>query len=251
MGRPDEAGHEGLAEQNAVTHWLRGISSQLHGPHRLITICAGALLASKAGLLAHTKVTTHHSELEALRALEPLCEVQANRVFAIDAARRVYSSAGITTGIDLAVHLIAEVCGEAVAARVAQVMVMPLRRGPADPAASPFLAYRNHMHPALHRVQDAVGADPRADWSASRMAGVAHTSPRHLARLFVAHAGIAPMHYLRRIRLASAQTALASGLNVTQAAEAAGFASDTQLRRAWAQFALPGTPSTVALLQKE
>jgi len=75
------------------------------------------------------------------------------------------------------------------------------------------------------------------------MAEVAHTSPRHLTRLFLEHAGVAPMQYLRRIRLAVAQTALQSGRNVTQAAEMAGFSSDTQLRRAWHQFAQRGTPS--------
>ncbi len=81
------------------------------------------------------------------------------------------------------------------------------------------------------------------------MAEVAHTSPRHLTRLFLEHANIAPLQYLRRIRLAVAQTALQSGRNVTQAAEAAGFSSDTQLRRAWHQFALAGTPSDPHQLQ--
>jgi transcriptional regulator GlxA family with amidase domain len=80
------------------------------------------------------------------------------------------------------------------------------------------------------------------------MADVAHTSPRHLTRLFLEHASIAPLQYLRRIRLSAAQAALQSGCNVTQAAEAAGFSSDTQLRRAWRQFAGEGTPSSPSLL---
>ena len=143
-------------------------------------------------------------------------------------------------------HRIAETCGEALAARVAQTMVVALRRGPHDPELSPFLAYRDHLHPALHRVQDAVSADPRADWAVARMAAVAHTSPRHLTRLFVDHAGIAPLQYLRRLRLATAQAALRSGHNVTQAAALAGFSSDTQLRRCWHDFGLPGTPSQAA-----
>jgi len=75
------------------------------------------------------------------------------------------------------------------------------------------------------------------------MADVGHTSARHIARLFVEHAGITPLEYLRKIRLASAQAALQSGRNVTQAAELAGFSSDTQLRRAWRHFGLGGTPS--------
>jgi transcriptional regulator GlxA family with amidase domain len=83
------------------------------------------------------------------------------------------------------------------------------------------------------------------------MADVAHISPRHLTRLFLEHAGIAPLQYLRRLRLARAQAALQSGHNVTQSAELAGFSSDTQLRRAWSQFDLAGTPSGAVLLSKK
>src|SRR5665647_478032 len=107
-------------------------------------------------------------------------------------------------------------------------MVVAMRRGPQDPELSPFLSYRNHLHPALHRVQDAVSSHPAQDWNLASMAALACASPRHLTRLFVTQAGIAPLHYLRRIRLAMAQAALQSGSNVTQAAALAGFSSDTQ-----------------------
>jgi len=226
--------------------WLQGLTPGQDGL-RLVTICAGALLAAHAGLLRGRRATTHHQHLEELRALSAGCEVVANRVFVLDDA--VASSAGVTTGIDLALHLIAQECGPALASQAAQTMVVALRRGPQDPELSPFLAYRNHMHPALHRVQDAVSAQPQADWSVPRMAEVGHTSPRHLTRLFLDHAGTAPLAYLRRIRLAVAQAALESGRSVTQAAELAGFSSDTQLRRTWRQFGLEGRPSNAALLQ--
>jgi transcriptional regulator GlxA family with amidase domain len=167
--------------------------------------------------------------------------VVANRVFVLDPP--VYSSAGVTTGIDLMLQRIANTCGEAIAAQVAQGMVVAMRRGPHDPELSPFLAYRNHMHPALHRVQDAVSLNPSEPWTVPRMAEVAHTSARHLARVFMEYAHIAPLEYLRRIRLAVAQTALQSGRSVTQAAELAGFSSDTQLRRAWHQLGASGLPS--------
>jgi transcriptional regulator GlxA family with amidase domain len=125
-------------------------------------------------------------------------------------------------------------------------MVVAMRRGPQDPELSPFLAYRNHLHPALHRVQDAISQAPASDWSLAAMADIAHASPRHLTRLFVEHASVAPLAYLRQIRLAVAEQALRSGRNVTQAAELAGFSSDTQLRRAWRHFGTAGTPSQVA-----
>lgn len=227
-------------ETRALLDWLRPLQLA-PGRFELITICAGSVLAAHAGLLAGRRATTHHHHLDELQSVAPACEVVRNRVFVEDGP--VYSSAGVTTGVDLILHRIGAVCGPALAAQVAQTMVVALRRGPHDPELSPFLAYRNHMHPALHRVQDAISQSPRSAWSVSDMAALAHTSPRHLTRLFVEYAGIAPLQYLRRIRLAVAQVALASGNNVTQAAAAAGFNSDTQLRRTWRQFALPGTPS--------
>jgi transcriptional regulator GlxA family with amidase domain len=226
--------------------WLRTLTPGAKGL-RLVTICAGALIAAHAGLLDGRRATTHHHHLDELRHIAPACEVVANRVFVLD--EDVASSAGVTTGIDLALHLIAQERGGPVASRVAQTMVVALRRGPQDPELSPFLAHREHMHPVLHRVQDAVCAQPQEQWSVARMADVGHTSPRHLTRLFVEHAGTAPLLYLRRIRLALAQAALESGQGVTQAAELAGFSSDTQLRRAWHRLGLAGRPSDVAALQ--
>ncbi len=223
-----------------LIHWLRGLRFEA-GRLELLTICAGALLAAHAGVLSGRRATTHHHHLQELHEADARCEVVANRVFVLDPP--VYSSAGVTTGIDLVLHRIGELCGAALAAQVAQTMVVAQRRGPHDPELSPFLAHRHHLHAALHRVQDAVSERPQHDWSVPRMAEVAHTSPRHLTRLFVEHAGVAPLTYLRRLRLASAQLALQAGASVTRAAELSGFGSDTQLRRAWHQFGLEGSPS--------
>jgi len=245
VGQPGATISVQIEAAQALLHWLRGLRLQTHRLE-LITVCAGAVLAAHAGLLAGRHVTTHHHHLAELRSVEPDCQVVENRVFVEDAP--VYSSAGVTTGVDLTLHRIAQLCGEPIAAQVAQAMVVALRRGPQDPELSPFLAYRNHLHPALHRVQDAVSSQPAQDWHLASMAAVACTSPRHLTRLFMDHAGIAPLQYLRRIRLALAQTALQSGRNVTQAAAFAGFSSDTQLRRAWHQLGEAGTPSNPKLL---
>jgi len=225
----------------ALLHWLRALRLNTH-TLELVTVCAGSVLAAHAGLLTGRHVTTHHQHLAELQAAEPACHVVANRVFVEDTP--VFSSAGVTTGIDLMLHRIGVLCGEVIAAQVAQTMAVAMRRGPQDPELSPFLDYRNHLHPALHRVQDAVSSQPAQDWHLASMAAVACSSPRHLTRLFMAHAGIAPLHYLRRIRLAMAQAALHSGSNVTQAAALAGFSSDTQLRRAWHQLGESGTPSS-------
>ena len=226
-----------------LIHWLRGLRFET-GRLELLSICAGALLAAHAGALSGRRATTHHHHLQELRETNARCEVVANRVFVLDPP--IYSSAGVTTGIDLVLHRIGDVCGAALAAQVAQTMVVAQRRGPHDPELSPFLAYRNHLHAALHRVQDAVSEKPGDEWSVPRMAELAHTSPRHLTRLFVEHAGVAPLTYLRRLRLASAQLALQTGASVTRAAELSGFGSDTQLRRAWRQFGLEGAPSVAS-----
>lgn len=246
VGMPGRAFDPGQPGAPEALRWLRRLAPGRDGL-RVVTVCAGSLIAAHAGLLDGRRATTHHHHLDELRSVAPNCEVVANRVFVLD--EDVASSAGVTTGIDLALHLIAQECGAPLASRVAQTMVVALRRGPQDPELSPFLAHRNHMHPVLHRVQDAVCAEPQREWSVARMAEVGHTSPRHLTRLFVEHAGTAPLLYLRRIRLALAQAALQSGQGVTRAAELAGFSSDTQLRRAWHRLGLAGRPSDAATLQ--
>jgi transcriptional regulator GlxA family with amidase domain len=157
VGQPGAQIDVQTPEAQELLHWLRGV--RLHsGQLELVTVCAGAVLAAHAGLLAGRRATTHHHHLDELALVEPRCDVVANRVFVEDGP--VFSSAGVTTGIDLFLHRISAVCGAPLAAHVAQSMVVALRRGPNDPEFSPFLAYRNHLHPALHRVQDAVGQAP-------------------------------------------------------------------------------------------
>jgi transcriptional regulator GlxA family with amidase domain len=201
--------------------------------HRLITICSGTLLAARAGLVDHRQCTTHHDLIEPLRKLAPRAKVMDNRVFMVDGP--LASSAGITAGIDLALHLIAAECGEALAASVAQDMVVYLRRSSSDPELSPFLAHRRHLHAAVHRVQDALSARPERNWDMASMAAVGHVTERHLLRLFLRHAGVSPLNYLRAIRLVHARQSLEHGASVTRAAEVAGFNSGLQLRRAWSR----------------
>jgi transcriptional regulator GlxA family with amidase domain len=230
-------------EDRAVTAWLAcQRPGQADRPGvRLVTICSGALLAAGAGLLDGRRVTTHHLDLDLLRDRAPRAIVVPDRVFVQDG--EVWSSAGVTAGIDLALHLVSEHCGAVVAARVAQRMAVALRRGPNDPQLSPFLAHRQHLNARLHRVQDAIAKAPCEAWDVQRMAAVAYTTPRTLNRLFALHAGLTPLAYLRGIRVAIARLALEAGSPVAQAAAAAGFSSDAQLRRAWLAQGVAGSPS--------
>ena len=230
----------------AIIEWLRRQREELrngHTPHRLVAICSGTLLGARAGLLANRRCTTHHELLDVLRATAPAAQVIDNRVFVVDGP--IASSAGITAGIDLALHLIAEECGEALAATVAEDMVVYFRRTPRDPELSPFLVHRRHLHPAVHRVQDAILGRPANDWDMASLASAGHTTERHLLRLFRDHVGIPPLQYLRSIRLERARQALECGASVTRAAESAGFSSDQQLRRAWSRQ-WGGSPRDVA-----
>lgn len=231
------------AASRATIAWLqrdmRPLLTAADTPHRLLTVCAGTLMAARAGLLDRQRCTTHHDYLAMLRELAPAAEVIDNRVFVVDGP--VASSAGVTAGIDLALHLIAQTCGDAVAAAVAKTMVVYLRRTPQDPELSPLLAHRHHLHPALHRAQDAVCERPEADWTLDALADAAHVTSRHLLRLFAEHATVSPMVYVEKIRLERARQALQRGASVTQAAALSGFSSDLQLRRAWGRHC-SGTP---------
>ncbi len=235
LGRPGEAA-DVVAHQPAwlaARDWLaRTLGPAMDGadatPHRLLTVCSGALLVADAGLIGRRRVTTHHELLDDLARLAPAAQVQGNQLFVEDGP--LLSSAGVTAGIDLALHCIAGVCGDALVAAVAQVMVVFTRRTGQAPQCSALLAHRDHLHPALHRVQDAVGAQPQQDWSAERLAAVAHVTPRHLNRLFQEFTGLTPRAYVESVRLALANQALARGGNDRAAAELAGFSSARQLR---------------------
>lgn len=241
VGTHDEATDYLLPEAQEVVRWL---STVPQADTRLASICSGALLLARAGKLAGRRCTTHHSLLGALQTLAPAALVQQDRIFVDDGG--VLTSAGITTGIDLALYIIEQHAGPELAARVARRLVMYQRRSPQDPQMSPWLAHRNHMHPAVHRAQDAIAQNPAHSWTLTEIAGVACVSPRHLSRLFVAHAGIGAMAYLQQLRIARAKQLLSSqpGWSLERVAEECGFGSARDFRRVWQRLE-PGSPAEV------
>lgn len=216
----------------ATVAWLR----QCVKPgHRLLSICTGALLAGYAGLLDGRQCTTHHAHCDRLRELAPRAHVQENRIFVEDGL--TYTSAGACTGIDLTLHVVAQIAGYQCSAAIARHMIIYMRRTGTDPQLSPWLAFRNHLHPAIHRVQDAIVAEPAKDWTNAQLAQIACTSERHLTRLFREHTGTGIVEYLHRIRVALARDLLTqSQLDMERVAERAGFNSSRQLRRVWKKF---------------
>jgi transcriptional regulator GlxA family with amidase domain len=201
----------------------------------LMCVCAGSVIAAKAGLLRGLQCTTHHAHIDELAQVEPTAIVHANRIFVEDG--RVLTSAGVTAGTDLALYLIGQQLGHQVAVAIARTLVVYMRRAGSDPQLSPWLMHRNHIHPAVHRVQDAISKNPAGDWTARRLASVACMSSRNLARLFADHAQCSPLDYVQRIRVGLARELLSnSKLDLERVAERAGFSSAHQLRRVWRRW---------------
>ncbi|MEH6721509.1 MAG: helix-turn-helix domain-containing protein [Aurantimonas endophytica] len=215
--------------ETAIVNWLR---DAIRPGIRLLTICSGALLAGRAGLLDGYECTTHHAAIEALRQQAPAAKVCENRLYVEDGER--LSSAGITAGIDLMLAVVAQEASHSVALAVARYLVVYLRRGGSDPQLSPWLEGRNHIHPAIHRVQDAVAAEPARDWSVGELTQIALTSARNLSRLFNDQAGMSVTDYVNRMRIAYArELVIHTRLSIEDVAERSGFHSARQFRRSW------------------
>lgn len=233
------------AECRQTLTWLPDV---LEPSHTLATVCAGAMFAARAGLLAGRRCTTHHELTDELAALEPRAQVLEGRIFVADGP--VYTSAGITAGIDLALHLIGLWGGPAMAMAVARELVVYLRRSGDDPQLSPWLEHRNHLQARIHRVQDLIAREPARHLRLEELAEAAHVSVRHLTRLFRATTGISLLDYQTGLRLAQARRLVAETRHsLERIAELSGFGSARQLRRQWqARYgSLPGAERRAGL----
>ncbi|KQN72640.1 helix-turn-helix domain-containing protein [Devosia sp. Leaf64] len=240
---PMDAGHPAEPTDTGTQQIIAWLQKSVTPQTRLVSICSGALLAGRAGLLDGISCTTHFSDCAELAAAAPAARVLENRLYVEDGNR--YSSAGITAGIDLMLHIIGRITDPATAAAVARSLVVYLRRAGTDPQLSPWLEGRNHIHPAIHRVQDAMTVDPARDWSLETLAAIAIASPRHLSRLFNEHTGMSLPDYLNKLRVALAQQLLTeTRLDMENIAERVGFSSSRQLRRAWSRVSR--TPPSAA-----
>ena len=220
------------AAEEKIVAWL-GKAIKPH--HTLISICAGALLAGRAGLLDEYFCTTHHVCCAELAELAPRAKILENRLYVEDGQR--LTSAGVTAGIDLMLHVVSRLIDTACAVRIARALVIYLRRAGADPQMSPWLEGRNHLHSVVHRVQDAITAEPARDWKLEDAAAIAHMSARHLSRLFNDQAGMSLADYTNRVRIALAGELLKqTRLDIEGVAERTGFASPRQFRRAWGRY---------------
>ncbi len=218
---------------------IRWLSKKVHANHRVVCICSGALMAAHAGLLSGCKATTHHNHCHELAEIDSSIKIEENRIFVEDG--RISTSAGVTAGIDLALHLVSELTSPFAASAVARNLVVYMRRSGNDPQLSPWLKYRNHLHPVVHKVQDAMVKNPAYPWNLTELSNIACSSTRHITRLFKLHAEVSIQAYLTSLRLSLATKFLTStDWSIERIAEASGFGSTRQFRRVWsAHFSAP------------
>ncbi|MCS0603735.1 DJ-1/PfpI family protein [Streptomyces sp. LP11] len=194
------------------------------------SVCAGAEALGRAGLLDGRRCTTHHDVQHELARRYPRATVVRDVLYTAD--DRVVTSAGIASGIDLALHLIATRHGPAVAAQVARDMVVYARRNGHEPQASAMLRYRSHLDDIVHRAQDLLDTRFDRPWPLPALAAAVGVSERTLTRLFTrATGGLTPLRYQQTLRLERAEHLISHGTTVDSAARAVGFQDARMLRR--------------------
>jgi transcriptional regulator GlxA family with amidase domain len=196
---------------------------------RVCSICTGAFLLAAAGVLNDRRATTHWRHARLLAASYPKIRVEPDAIWVRDG--QVFTSAGVSAGIDLALALVEKDGGGELARAVAQSLVVFLQRPGGQSQFSPSASHPRPRSDALRGVVDAVAANPGDDHSLGKMADAAAVSPRHLTRLFRAELGTTPARYVEEVRIDAGKRALEQGLSVAEAARAAGFGTPESMRR--------------------
>jgi transcriptional regulator GlxA family with amidase domain len=193
------------------------------------SVCAGAFALAHAGLLDGRRCTTHHELQDALARRHPRATVVRDVLYVTDG--RVITSAGIASGIDLALHLVAARHGPAAAARIARTMVVYARRNGDEPQASALLRHRAHVSDTVHRAQDLIDARYTRPLRLADLAAATGVSERTLTRRFTAATGLTPLRYQQELRLERAEHLIGQGATADAAARAVGFTDARMLRR--------------------
>jgi len=226
----------------ALVAWLRErvtLAPQVSGQHggpvpvrRIASVCTGAHVLAAAGLLEGRRATTHWASAAALAAEHPELVVDADAVFVQDGP--IWTSAGVSTGIDLSLALVAADHGERVARQLARWLVMYLKRPGGQSQFSTALTLDLARRPSIRRLQEWLPENLDGDLTVTALAERAGISPRHFARLFLAETGSTPAVYVTRLRVEAAVRRLIEldePLPVT--ARGCGFGSVESLHRAF------------------
>jgi len=220
----DQASHD-----PALVGWIVAAGA---GARRVASVCTGVFLLAAAGLVTGRTVTTHWARAKRLAREYPELDVDCDPIFIKDG--RIWTSAGVTAGMDLALALVEDDLGRDVAHQVAQNMVLFLRRpGSQSQFSLPLWSARPRTDP-IRAVLSAIHADPGARHSIADLAGHAGLSSRHLQRRFTAEIGSPPATYVERVRIEAAQRALTETDDpVATVARRCGFGTAETLRRAF------------------
>lgn len=193
------------------------------------SVCAGAEALGRAGLLDGRRCTTHHEHQDELAARYPRANVVRDVLFTEDG--RVVTSAGIASGIDLALHLVATRHGPALAARIAREMVIYTRRNGTAAQESAMLRHRVHLSDQVHRAQELIDARFDSPLRLSELARAVGVSERTLTRGFTRATGLTPLRYQQTLRVERAEALITQGSTVESAARSVGFEDARMLRR--------------------
>jgi transcriptional regulator GlxA family with amidase domain len=208
---------------------LRRLADHHDGGGTVASVCAGADALGRAGLLDGRRCTTHHDLQDELARRYPRAKVVRDVLYVVDG--RVITSAGIASGIDLALHLVAAWHGPGAAARIAREMVVYARRNGDEPQASAMLRHRSHLSDTVHLVQDLIDARFTERLRLADLAAASGVSQRTLTRLFGQATGMTPLRYQQLLRTERAEHLIGHGATVQAAARAAGFEDARMLRR--------------------
>jgi transcriptional regulator GlxA family with amidase domain len=207
---------------------------QASAPHarRVATVCSGAFFAAAAGLCDGKRVTTHWSRAGQLARACPSASVEPDAIYV--RSGELWSSAGVTAGIDLALALVEDDVGASVAQLVARHLVVHLRRpGGQTQYAAPVWSDPPTTSP-IAAARDIIHADPAAELDVPTLAVRVGLSPRHFTRLFRDQVGEPPARYVERVRIEAARSLLdTSATGLDEIAARCGFGTAETLRRAF------------------
>jgi len=212
-------------ENQKFYDWL---ISQYKNGATIVSVCTGAFLLADAGLLKEKKATTHWKFFDIFEKKYPDIELLKNRLFVEN--ERIYTSAGMLSGIDLCLYLIEKEYGTKFATGIAKEVVMYLRRGESDPQLSIFLQYRNHLENRVHDAQDFVANNLATPFTIDDVADNVNMSARNLTRLFKKTTGITIGDYLSKLRVEQSVHLLGEGHTMKYVTTMCGLSSTNQLR---------------------
>jgi transcriptional regulator GlxA family with amidase domain len=224
------AGGEGTSAAIRDKTLIDAIRNAAPGARRVVSICSGAFLLAQAGLLKNRRAATHWNVAALLAKSFPDVRVEPDAIFIRDG--NIWSSAGITAGMDLALALVREDFGDDMALNIARRHVMFLMRPGGQSQFSAHLAPEAYPQARLATLLRWIPENMSGDLDIAALAGRANMSERSFARIFRKETGETPAHYVERVRLDGARRLLAgSALPVASVASRSGFGSEERMRR--------------------